>query len=875
MKLLAIDGNSLVNRAFYGVRPLTSPKGEPTNAVYGFLNMYLKLLDEHKPDCVCVCFDVHAKTFRHIEFEQYKAQRKPMPEELKAQMPVIKEMLDYMGVPRLEAEGFEADDLLGTLARECRECGMECVIVTGDRDSLQFIAQGAKVALVISRLGVTSTEVYDEQVFADKYCGLTPDKIVDMKALMGDSSDNIPGVRGIGEKGALTLLCRFGSLDNIYANLDDTSLTPNMRKRLTDNKDMAYLSYWLATGCLEAPVPVTPDKLTLQGVDNDKLFDRLKALGLDSIIRRMHLTPSRTKHEIHTFKMPEVVYVGSRDALIGIAQELDTPAALVINKAFSAGALCTDEACYVFTVMQLGEVIKDLFDALSDKRVCINNSKSLLSELLRAGCSLPQIAFDSALAGYLLDPLAGNYDIKTLALRYLDTTLPDPVFEDDDAFDLLGGGERALSALSFYAAAGHALTKALTAELDKTQMSSLLFDMEIPLSRVLADMEYEGVGVNKDHLVRFGESITGDIDRLESEIYELAGERFNIASPKQLSEILYDKLQLSPGKKNRTGHTTNAETLEKLKHNHPIVSKILDYRKLTKLKSTYVEGLLKALRPTGRVYGRFNQTVTATGRLSSTEPNLQNIPIRQELGAEIRKSFVPREGWVLVDADYSQIELRLLAHIAGDGSMIQAFRNGEDIHTATASQVFDLPASEITPLLRSRAKAVNFGIVYGMSAHSLGEDIGVSFKEAQSYISAYLDHYSGVKNYMDDIKLRAEQDGFVSTVYGRRRYLPELRSSNINVRAYGQRVALNAPIQGTAADIIKIAMIRVHQRLEREALRTRLILQVHDELILECPPEELEQVKTLLKEEMENACSLSVRLTAEVSTGENWYDAKK
>ena len=854
MKLLAIDGNSLVNRAFYGVRPLTSPKGEPTNAVYGFLNMYLKLLDEHKPDCVCVCFDVHAKTFRHIEFEQYKAQRKPMPEELKAQMPVIKEMLDYMGVPRLEAEGFEADDLLGTLARECRECGMECVIVTGDRDSLQFIAQGAKVALVISRLGVTSTEVYDEQVFADKYCGLTPDKIVDMKALMGDSSDNIPGVRGIGEKGALTLLCRFGSLDNIYANLDDTSLTPNMRKRLTDNKDMAYLSYWLATGCLEAPVPVTPDKLTLQGVDNDKLFDRLKALGLDSIIRRMHLTPSRTKHEIHTFKMPEVVYVGSRDALIGIAQELDTPAALVINKAFSAGALCTDEACYVFTVMQLGEVIKDLFDALSDKRVCINNSKSLLSELLRAGCSLPQIAFDSALAGYLLDPLAGNYDIKTLALRYLDTTLPDPVFEDDDAFDLLGGGERALSALSFYAAAGHALTKALTAELDKTQMSSLLFDMEIPLSRVLAYMEYEGVGVNKDHLVRFGESITGDIDRLESEIYELAGERFNIASPKQLSEILYDKLQLSPGKKNRTGHTTNAETLEKLKHNHPIVSKILDY---------------------GRIYGKFNQTVTATGRLSSTEPNLQNIPIRQELGAEIRKSFVPREGWVLVDADYSQIELRLLAHIAGDGSMIQAFRNGEDIHTATASQVFDLPASEITPLLRSRAKAVHFGIVYGMSAHSLGEDIGVSFKEAQSYISAYLDHYSGVKNYMDDIKLRAEQDGFVSTVYGRRRYLPELRSSNFNVRAFGQRVALNAPIQGTAADIIKIAMIRVHQRLEREALRTRLILQVHDELILECPPEELEQVKTLLKEEMENACSLSVRLTAEVSTGENWYDAKK
>ena len=875
MKLLAIDGNSLINRAFYGVRPLTSPKGEPTNAIYGFLNMYLKLLDDHRPDCVCVCFDVHAKTFRHVEFDGYKAQRKPMPDDLRVQMPVIKELLDYMGVPRLEAEGYEADDLLGTLARLCRESDMECVIVTGDRDSLQFIAQGARVALVTSRMGTTTTEVYDEQLFAEKYCGLTPDKIVDLKAIMGDSSDNIPGVRGIGEKGAMTLLCKFGSLDNIYANLDDASITAGTRKKLEESRDMAYLSYWLASGCLEAPVPVTPDKLTPQGVDNDSLYDKLSALGLASIVKRMRLTPSQTKREIHAFKMPEVVRVGSSAALLGIAGELDGYAALVVNRAMTAGALCTDEACYVFSVMQTGEIWRELFALLENKTISVNDSKSLLSNLLRQDMPLPSVTFDSALAGYLLDPLSGDYSIKTLSLRYLDTPLPDPIFENEDAFDLLGGGDEALSALAFYAAAEYALKDALLSELNKVQMTALLYDIELPLSRVLAYMEFEGVGVDKNRLVEFGDSISGDIDRLEGEIYELAGEQFNIASPKQLSEILYDKLQLAPGKKNRTGRTTNAETLEKLRFAHPIVEKILDYRKLTKLKSTYVDGLIKTIRSNGRVHGKFNQTVTATGRLSSTEPNLQNIPVRQELGAEIRKSFVPRDGWKLVDADYSQIELRLLAHIAGDRTMIDAFEKGEDIHTVTASQVFSVPQAEVTPLLRSRAKAVNFGIVYGISGYSLSEDIGVPVKEAQGYINAYLDHYSGVKNYMDNIKLKAEQDGFVSTVYGRRRYLPELKSSNFNVRAFGQRVALNAPIQGTAADVIKIAMIKVAERLQREQLRARLILQIHDELILECPENELQQVKTLLQQEMENACAFSVKLTAEVSVGENWYDAKK
>ncbi|MBO7274789.1 MAG: DNA polymerase I, partial [Clostridia bacterium] len=525
----------------------------------------------------------------------------------------------------------------------------------GDRDSLQFIAQGARVALVTTRMGTTSTEVYDEQLFASKYCGLTPDKIVDLKAIMGDSSDNIPGVRGIGEKGAMSLLCAFGSLDNIYANIDDPSITAGTRKKLTEGRDQAYLSYWLASGCLEAPVPVSPDKLKPLGVDNDCLFDLLTELGLTSIIRRMRLTPSQTAREIHTFSMPEVVRVSAGETVLALADGLDSPAALVVNKDFTAGAFCNDEACYVFSVMQVGEIFPRLFETLLDKDVSVNDSKNLLSALLREKLPLPNITFDSALAGYLLDPLSGDYSTKTLALRYLDTPLPDPLFDSEDAFDLLGGGDEAFRALACYAAAEYALRDALLQELDKVNMRSLLFDMELPLSRVLAHMENDGVGLDRGHLISFGESISGDIEWLEQEIYGHAGETFNIASPKQLSEILYDKLALSPGKKNRTGHTTNAETLEKLRHMHPIVNCILDYRKLTKLKSTYVEGLLKAVRPDGRVYGKFNQTVTATGRLSSTEPNLQNIPIRQELGAEIRKSFVPRDGWVLVDADYSQI----------------------------------------------------------------------------------------------------------------------------------------------------------------------------------------------------------------------------
>ena len=870
MKLLAIDGNSLINRAFYGVRMLTSSKGVPTNAVFGFFNMYLRLIEEHRPECVCVCFDVKAKTFRHIEYDGYKAQRRPMPEELKTQMPIIKEMLDYMGVPRLEAEGYEADDLLGTLARLCKESGMECIIVTGDKDSLQFIEQDAKVALVTTRMGNTSTEIYNRELFAEKYCGLEPQKIIDLKAIMGDASDNIPGVKGIGEKGAMNLLCAYRSLDGIYENIDSKSITESTRKKLIEGKESAYLSYWLATGCLEAPVGISPDKLTISKVDNDNLYDLLNKLELRSIIKRMELTPTEKKTESYSFALPTVQRVENLDSLH--ISEGDT---LLVNKQFTAGALCTDDKCYVFSAASAGDSFERFLAKLGGYKLSVHDCKSFASSLLKEGKTPPEFVFDTALAGYLLDPTANNYSIAALAEKYLDIQLPEAVFDDEDAFDLLGGGDEAFSALAFHCSASHALKSALQNELKKTNMESLLYDIELPLSMVLAQMENDGIGIDKARLAAFGQELTIDIDRLEQEIYDLAGEQFNISSPKQLSEILYDKLGLNPGKKTKTGRTTNADTLEKLKFFHPVVEKILDYRKLTKLKSTYVDGLIKTIDADGRIYGKFNQTVTATGRLSSTEPNLQNIPVRRELGAEIRKCFVPREGWVFADADYSQIELRILAHIADDSEMKKAFSGGEDIHTVTASQVFKTPIDEVTSLMRSRAKAVNFGIVYGISGFSLSEDIGVSVKEAKGYIDAYLEHYSGVREYMERIKTQAEADGFVSTVYGRRRYLPELKSSNFNIRAFGQRVALNAPIQGTAADVIKIAMIKVAQRLEAENLQARLILQVHDELIVECPASEQEQVKTILQDEMENAADLSVKLLAEVAVGENWYDAKK
>lgn len=877
MKLLAIDGNSLINRAYYGVRPLSSPKGVPTNAVYGFLNMYFKLLDDFSPELVCVCFDLKAPTFRHLKYEGYKAQRKPMPEDLCAQMPIIKDILDKMGVPRMEVEGYEADDLLGTLARESGKENIECVIVTGDRDSLQFIAQGARVALITTRMGNSSTELYDEKVFAEKYCGLTPDKIVDLKAVMGDASDNIPGVRGIGEKGALKLLCDFGSLDKVYENIEDGKISASVREKLKADRDMAYLSYELATGCVTAPITAKPAELSPGKGDPDGLYDLLSDLGLKSIISKLSLlrsSPAPERPE-SAWKAPEYKIISDEKELTALAGNIEDEITLLLSREMNIAAFTDKSGTYVFNSIQTGNAFNAFLRGISGKSVNAHDCKTLASALLKEGVEPPRFVFDSALADYLLDSTEGDHSVRRLAERYLSATLPEPLFNDGDALDFLGGGEESMKAAALYCAADAALRDPLEKALSDTSQLDLMRDIELPTSAVLAEMENAGILIDKERLSAFGEETGAKAEALAEEIYALAGERFNISSPKQLSDVLFDKMGLPHGKKNKTGaYATDADTLSSLRFHSEIIEKILDYRKLTKLKSTYVEGLFKAIKKDGAVYTTFNQTVTATGRLSSTDPNLQNLPVRREEGAEIRKCFIPRDGYIFVDADYSQIELRILAHIADDDAMKEAFEKGEDIHRVTAASAFGVPVSMVTPLMRSRAKAVNFGIVYGISAFSLAQDIGVSVKEAQGYINAYLEHFSGVREYMERVKKDAAKNGFVSTIFGRRRYLPELRSSNRNIAAFGERVALNAPIQGSAADIIKKAMIDVRDRLKKEKLRARLVLQVHDELIIECRKEDTEHVKALLKEEMENAARLSVTLTADVSSGDNLYDAK-
>jgi len=876
VKLMAIDGNSLLNRAFYAVRQLSNAQGVPTNALYGFLNMFFKLREDLTPDAVCVCFDVKAKTFRHLEYEGYKAQRKPMPEDLAAQMPLVKQVLDLMGIPRMEKEGFEADDLLGTLARMCREDGAECVIVTGDRDSLQFIDQGACVALVTTRMGQTATELYDDAVFRQHYRGLAPARIVDLKAIMGDASDNIPGVKGIGEKGAMDLLERFGTLDNIYANLEDASLTPSMKKKLTEGREMAYLSYRLASGCLEAPVDCRPAQLMPAAQDEGGLYDFLSGLELRSIIKRLELHPAAEKAAAAAFTpraARQLSDVQQVQALPLEGQEV----CCVVSRDLTACALATDSETVIVCAEAVGQAA---FDGLLRRlaggtvRLCLHDAKGLFLTLEQQGITPALPIFDTALAAYLLDPAASGYPLEGLAAQYLGFEAMDARYDAEDAFTLLGISQEALEALAQHADVIRALYPVLRDKLQQDGMLALLQDIELPLMRILAQMQQRGIGIDRQRLEAFGDSLAEGIAKLEQEIYSLAGEPFNIGSPKQLGVVLFEKLGLKATKKTKTGYSTDAEVLEKLRSSHPIIDAILDYRKLTKLKSTYVDGLTKVIADDGRIHSTFHQTVTVTGRLSSADPNLQNIPIRQQLGGEIRRCFVPREGHVFIDADYSQIELRILAHIANDESMLEAFASGEDIHTVTASQVFRVPLEEVTPQLRSRAKAVNFGIVYGISAYSLSEDIGVYPKEAQQYIDAYLEKYTGVRDYMERIKVQAKEQGYVSTLYGRRRMLPELKSGNFNIRAFGERVALNTPIQGTAADIIKLAMIGVSRRLEQEGLQARLLLQVHDELLIEAPERELEQVKRLLQEEMEGAAQLQVRLRADVSWGENWYDAK-
>ena len=848
MKLVILDGNSIVNRAFYGIRQLSAPDGTPTNGVYGFLAILRKLIDAEKPDSLCVAFDLKAPTFRHKRYDGYKAQRKGMPEELAVQIPILKEVLDEMGILRLELEGYEADDLLGTVGKRCEASGWDCRIVTGDKDSFQLISDATHVCHVKSRMGQTETKEYTPELFREEY-GFEPVRIIDLKALMGDSSDNIPGVPGVGEKTAMDLVQRYGTLQHIYDKLDELDIKEGVRKKLREGRESAELSYELATICTAVPIKFEPADALWHDNYKRGLYGLFKKLGFNKFIEKWGIEASQD-----TSGAAEISHMHRSDAPTydELCKAVKTAELIAVTAGENLDSLeiCDGKTVYTAHWSALGDDYDKLLRLVfSDgvKKVS-HNVKELMSRLLTEGLPLDGFVYDTALAAYLLDATESDYDLHRVSMRYCGAEL---------------SGAEAIYRL-----------KPVTEEkLKELQMDKLYYEIELPLCRVLAEMQDTGFMVDRMALSAFGDSLTGSIDALRNEIYKQAGGEFNINSPKQLGEVLFERLVLPAGKKTKTGWSTNADVLEKLRGKHPIIEMILDYRMLTKLKSTYADGLLKLIDPDGRIRTNFQMTVTATGRLSSTEPNLQNIPVRKELGAQIRKMFIASEGKVLVDADYSQIELRLLAHISGDEHMQAAFMSGEDIHRVTASQVFNTPLSEVTSLQRSRAKAVNFGIVYGISSWSLAQDIGVFPNEAKAYMDAYLEKYSGVREYMKNIVEKAKAEGYVKTLYNRRRALPELKSSNFNTRSFGERVALNMPIQGTAADIIKLAMVNVYNRLKAEGLESKLILQVHDELICECPEHEAQRVAELLSEEMSGAAKLSVPLTVDAKIGHSWAEA--
>lgn len=867
MNLLVLDGNSIVNRAFYGIKLLTTKSGYYTNAIYGFLNILLKLQDTCHPNGVAVAFDVHEPTFRHKHYADYKAGRKPMPQELRAQMPVLKELLAALGYTTVECPGWEADDVLGTLAAACRDSGDTCFIATGDRDALQLAHGGVKVLLARTKMGQAVTDVYDEAAIADEY-GITPQALIQVKALQGDSSDNIPGVAGVGAKTALDLVQRFGTLDAIYKDLDTLDIKPGVREKLRRDKDKAYLSLDLGTIRTNAPIDTTPAHYAVTGGDPAAAVALFRKLELFSLIDKFHL---------------------DRDLVPGGETEVSAPAHQPER------LTCVDaddllsrlrKAGDVYVVPQLAEgTVTDLFFPLGDTvfvmpadtpefgyfvrtllaedtvRIFGYNTKELHRLAQKQGVRCGNICGDLQLSAYLLRPSDAKYDLAQLALEY---NVPVPAYRNS-----LDQEEPAV-ALAVILPELFAKTDAL---IDDAGQRKLLTEIELPLAGVLARMECAGFDVDKAGIEAFSKKLSTRISTLTDEIFEAVGHEFNINSPKQLGVALFEDLGLPCKKKTKSGYSTNAEVLEGLRSAHPVVEKIMEYRTLTKLKSTYCDGLLKVIDTDGRIHTRFNQVETRTGRISSLEPNLQNIPIRTDLGREMRKFFIAAPGCRLVDADYSQIELRVLASMAEDQTMIDAFNSGADIHTATAAQVFGLPPEMITPQLRSRAKAVNFGIVYGIGAFSLAKDIGVSNKEAKEYIDSYMHTYQGVAAYMQRMIDAAKDTGYATTLFGRRRYLPELAASNHMLRAFGERVARNMPIQGTAADIIKIAMVRVDRRLYAEGMESRLILQVHDELIVEAPEAEAHRALQIVTEEMEHACNMAVLLRADGKIGQTWYDA--
>lgn len=873
-KIVLIDGHSILNRAFFGVPPLTNSEGLHTNAVYGFLNIMFKILDEEKPDYLTVAFDRSEPTFRHQMFDAYKGTRKPMVQELREQVPVMKEVLQAMGIKIVEMPGYEADDLLGTIAGMAEVQGMDVSIISGDRDLLQLATEKVKIRIPKTKRTGTEIEDYYAADVVERY-QVTPKEFIDVKALMGDSSDNIPGVPGIGEKTATNLIVAYKSIENAYAHLEE--ITPKRAKtNLEEHYDMAQMSKTLATIEVHAPIEFDMEAAKLTDLYTPEAYKYMKRLEFKNMLPRFSDDMSQNDlekyfHVYHELDEIQNFFDGfaAKEAAVSFFEEVGTVYGLAVAESNQNVVYLT---CGGFvTEGYLEEQAQKLCDRLDT--LMTPNLKGLLKHV---HVSETQKCIDTTIAAYLLNPLKNEYTYDDLAKDILGLMVPSKL-------DLLGklkikkaADEKpeALELLACYEAYTCIAAKnQLLEQLEYHGMKKLYDEIEMPLVFVLADMEKEGIRAEKAELESYGAQLTGRIAELETSIYEKAGETFNINSPKQLGVILFEKLQMPNGKKTKTGYSTAADVLERLAPDYPIVSEILEYRQLTKLKSTYADGLALCIASDGRIHSTFNQTITATGRISSTEPNLQNIPIRMELGRLIRKVFVPKEGYVFIDADYSQIELRVLAHMSGDQNLIAAYQHAEDIHRITASQVFHTPLEEVTDLQRRNAKAVNFGIVYGISSFGLSQDLSITRKEAEGYIASYFETYPGIKIFLDRLVSDAKEKGYAETMFGRRRPVPELASSNFMQRSFGERIAMNSPIQGTAADIIKIAMIRVKQRLDREQLKSKLILQVHDELLIEAAADEEEYVKTLLAEEMRHAADLAVTLEVDVQSGRNWFEA--
>lgn len=873
-KIVLIDGHSILNRAFFGVPPLTNSEGLHTNAVYGFLNIMFKILDEEKPDYLTVAFDRSEPTFRHQMFDAYKGTRKPMAQELREQVPVMKEVLQAMGITIVEKPGYEADDLLGTIAGMAEAQGMDVSIISGDRDLLQLATDKVKIRIPKTKRTGTEIEDYYAADVVERY-QVTPKEFIDVKALMGDSSDNIPGVPGIGEKTATNLIVAYKSIENAYAHLEE--ITPKRAKtNLEEHYDMAQMSKTLATIEVHAPIEFDMEAAKLTDLYTPEAYVYMKRLEFKNMLTRFSDDMSQNDlekyfHVYHELDEIQNFFDGfsAKEAAVSFFEDAGTVYGLAVAESNQNVVYLT---CGGFvTEGYLEEQAQKLCDGLDT--LVTPDLKGLLKHVRVAET---KNCIDTTIAAYLLNPLKNEYTYDDLAKDILGQMVPSQV-------DLLGklkikkaADEKpeALELLACYQAYTCIAAKnKLLEQLEEHGMKKLYDEIEMPLVFVLADMEKEGVRAEKAELESYGAQLTGRIAELETSIYEKAGETFNINSPKQLGVILFEKLQMPNGKKTKTGYSTAADVLERLAPDYPIVSEILEYRQLTKLKSTYADGLALCIAPDGRIHSTFNQTITATGRISSTEPNLQNIPIRMELGRLIRKVFVPKDGYVFIDADYSQIELRVLAHMSGDQNLIAAYQHAEDIHRITASQVFHTPLEEVTDLQRRNAKAVNFGIVYGISSFGLSQDLSITRKEAEGYIASYFETYPGIKTFLDRLVTDAKEKGYAETMFGRRRPVPELASSNFMQRSFGERIAMNSPIQGTAADIIKIAMIRVKQRLDREQLKSKLILQVHDELLIEAAADEEEYVKTLLTEEMRHAADLAVTLEVDVQSGKNWFEA--